>query len=526
MPRRPGLFVAIVAGALAISLDFASIDLALPALEAKFGLDLDGAQWVINGYILAFAVCMVTGGRLADGWGRRRVFLVGLFIFGVASLLGGMAWSGPSLIAFRALQGIGAALLWPAMVGLACSAVGEHNRGFAIGLIMGTCSIGNSAGPIVGGALTEWFSWRWVLWINVPMALLAMAITLARVEKDPPVEKRPGNDLLGTAILCTGLVAMMIAVDEAIPWGWGSARTLGLLAASAVLLIAFPIVERRRRDALVPPELFGNREFMTLCWAAVGVCQFFFVILLYLPQFAMKFLGDDAITAGARVFMFMAGFGIVSFLGGQLYARFGPRLLMIVGLATTGGGATALALIGSDGAPILVNAILLLLGLGIGAVIPTLSTRAVEVAGIERASLAGGVTFMLQLSGAALLLAIATTIFITTSRGAADAALTRDGIALTVAERGALDDLLVGAATARTLTITHAAHPDGPLVAELVSAARTAARAGMRNMFLFSAGVVFLTLVLTIRYVRGRPADGADSGSPPLTSTRAADSAA
>ena len=503
MPRRTGLFIAIIAGTLAISLDFASIDLALPALQRQFGLDLDGVQWVINGYVMAFAVCMVTGGRLADAYGRRRIFLVGLAIFGIASLLGGFAWNGPSLVAFRVLQGVGAALLWPAMVGLACAAVGERNRGFAIGLVMGTCSIGNSAGPIVGGALTEWFSWRWVLWINVPMALIAMAITLVRVEKDATSPARPGNDFLGTALLCGGLVAMMIAVDEALAWGWGSARTLGLLALSAVLLGLFPVVERRRADAVIPPELLHNREFMSLCWAAVGVCQFFFVILLYVPQFAMKFLGDDAIGAGARVVTFMAGFGLVSFLGGRLYARLGARRLMIAGLASVGIGATLLAFVGSDGEPVIVNVLLLLVGLGVGAVLPTLSTRAVEVAGIERASLAGGVTFMLQLSGAALLLAVATTIFIASSRSSLAAALAREEIVLTVVERAATDNVLVGASTARSLATKIGTGSDSPLGPELIAAVRTACHDGMRNMLLFSASVVFLTLGLTIKNVRG-----------------------
>ena len=155
MSDRAFVYGAIIVGTLAISLDFASVDLALAALEEQYGLDLASVQWVINGYVLAFAVLMVAGGRLADGYGRRNVCLVGMAIF--ASLLGGMAWSGGSVIGFRVLQGVGAALLWPAMIGMATAVVGESNRAFALGLIFGTGSLGNSAGPVVGGALTEWF---------------------------------------------------------------------------------------------------------------------------------------------------------------------------------------------------------------------------------------------------------------------------------------------------------------------------------------------------------------------------------
>ena len=184
MSDRAFVYGAIIIGTLAISLDFASVDLALPALEAQYGLDLASVQWIINGYVLAFAVLMVAGGRLADGYGRRTVFLVGMAIFALASLLGAMAWSGCSVIAFRVLQGVGAALLWPAMIGMATAVVGESNRGFALGLIFGTCSLGNSAGPVVGGALTEWFSWRWVLWINVPMAIFSMLLTTWKVPRE------------------------------------------------------------------------------------------------------------------------------------------------------------------------------------------------------------------------------------------------------------------------------------------------------------------------------------------------------
>ena len=124
MSDRAFVYAAIIVGTLAISLDFASVDLALPALEAQYGLDLASVQWVINGYVLAFAVLMVAGGRLADGYGRRNVFLVGMAIFALASLFGGMAWSGGSVIGFRVLQGVGAALLWPAMIGMATAVVG------------------------------------------------------------------------------------------------------------------------------------------------------------------------------------------------------------------------------------------------------------------------------------------------------------------------------------------------------------------------------------------------------------------
>lgn len=498
-----GIFVAIVAGTLAISIDFASVDLALPALEAQFGFGLDGAQWVINGYVLAFAVFMVTGGRLADSYGRKRIFLLGLAIFALASLLGGLSWSGGSLIGFRVLQGVGAALLWPAMVGISSAAVSAANRGFAVGLVMGTCSIGNAAGPIIGGALTQWLSWRWVLWINVPMALLAIAITLATLRDDRDKLRREPNDYAGMAMLTIGLVAMILAVDQSGAWGWSDPWTLGLLAVAALLLGLFPLVERRRPNALVPIDLLRNGEFVTLCAAATGVCLFFFVILLYLPQQAMKFEDVDAMRAGARVVPLMAGFGVLSFYGGSLYRRFGARVLMLSGLTAVAAGGVALALVGFDGPAPVLWGVLGVLGVGVGLSIPTLGTRAVEVAGMERASLASGVTFMFQLAGAALFFAIATTLFVATSERALERSLARDREVLQSHERIALDGLLAGAATARTLALPRVA--DAPaLRSQLVLAAREAYGTGVRTMMLFAAGVVVATLLLALRFVRGK----------------------
>ena len=145
-------------GALAIGIDFASVNLALPAIQSEFGMNLSGAQWIINGYVVPFAVLMVTGGRFADTYGRRKLFLIGQVIFGLASLIGGLSPSGLIIIAARVLQGVGAACVWPALMGITCTSVDEKHRGSAVGAVIGAASLGNVAGPVVGGALTQWLS--------------------------------------------------------------------------------------------------------------------------------------------------------------------------------------------------------------------------------------------------------------------------------------------------------------------------------------------------------------------------------
>ena len=396
MHRNGFVYLATVLGSLAIALDFGSIDLALPALETQFGLDFDGVQWVINGYVLAFAVLMVAGGKLADAHGRKRVFLLGMGLFALASLLGGFAWSGTSVIAFRVLQGVGAAMLWPAMIGMACGAVGDAGRPFVLGLIFGSCSLGNAAGPVVGGALTEW-SWRWVLWINVPMALLAIAATWTKVPDDPPGAASPKNDYAGMIALTGGLVAIMIVVYQAHSWGWNHPGTLGLGALGVGLLGAFPLIEKRASEPLIPLEIMRSREMITLCCCAFVICQLFFIVLLYFTQYGLKFLGEDPVWAGARVVQFMLVYGLVSYFGGPIVRIFGTRRLLLAGLICSAVASLLLGIGGPGAGPLMLNGSLMLLGAGVGAVIPTVSARAIETAGTARASLVSGITFMCQL---------------------------------------------------------------------------------------------------------------------------------
>ena len=490
-------------GALAIALDFASVDLALPALERQFALDLQSVQWVINGYVLAFAVLMVMGGKMADAYGRRKVFLLGMGIFAVASLLGGMAWSGNAVIAFRVLQGVGAALLWPAMIGMACAAVGESRQAVALGLIFGTCSLGNAAGPVVGGALTQWFSWRWVLWVNVPMALVAMLLTLRSVPRDPSRKgDAPQNDFAGMVALTGGLVALMMVVYQVQSWGWASPKTLGLLALAAVLLGAFPFIEKRAREPLVPLDLMRSREFQTLCLSVMVICQLFFIVLLYYTQYAMKFLGDNPMVAGFRVVVFMLSYGVVSYFGGPLSKMFGTQRLLVIGLISATVASVLLGVVGPGAAWLPFNALMVLLGIGVGAVIPTVSARAIETAGTEKAGLVSGITFMCQLAGSAFMLAVNTAIFSAVSALRLDQLFAREGVTLTAAEEAAVGNVMAGAQN------VHQLHLQNHTVAQVGDLAGIVSQAyldGLQVVMWFSAVLVVIALALVLRFVPGEP---------------------
>ncbi len=499
--REPGhrlgwVYGAIVIGALAVSLDFASVDLTLQALERAFGLDLESVQWVINGYMLAFSVLMVAGGRFADAYGRKRVFLIGMGVFALASLLGGAGWSGGSVIAFRVLQGVGAAMLWPAMIGMACAALGDDKRALALGLIFGTCSVGNSAGPVMGGALTQYFSWRWVLWVNVPMAIFAMLVTFWKIPKDQKLDSRARNDYVGMAMLTLGLVALMLVVYQSDAWGWSDWRTLGLTTAAVGLLAAFPIVQQRIPEPLVPADLMRNREILTLCLCTLVICQLFFIVLLYFTQYAMKFLGEDPLLAGARVVPFMLTYGVISYFGGPLSKFLGTRRLILIGLMAAMVASVALGLIGPGGGWLGFNGSLVLLGIGVGAVIPTISVRAIEVVGTARAGLVSGITFMCQLSGAAVMLAVNTVLFTAVSASRVKQFMANENLTLTPSQQSAVESLLSGAGSIHELPAAFVGDVDD--AARLVQHAYTD---GLSVVMWFSAVLVAVALLLVLRFV-------------------------
>jgi len=314
--------------------------------------------------------------------------------------------------------------------------------------------------------------------------------------------------------LTAGLVALMIVVYQVEPWGWSSFKTIGLSALAIVLLGAFPFVERRAREALVPPELMRNREFLTLCLCSVVVCQLFFIVLLYFTQYAMKFLGDDPMWAGARVVQFMLSYGAVSYFGGVLYGFFGARRLLCVGLVCVAVASVLLGIVG-PGAPWLAfNGSLVLLGVGVGAVLPTITSRAIEAAGIERASLVSGIVFMCQLSGAALMLAVSTAIFSAASARDLERSFAREGIVLSPDQRQAVEEVMAGAKSVHALPLRTVTEVD-----DLAGIVDLAYQHGLRIVLWLSAGLVVVSLAFVPLFVKPgaappSPAKGHGGGSP------------
>ena len=275
---------------------------------------------------------IVTGGRLADTFGRRRAFVAGAAIFAGFSALGGAAQGVVWLLACRALMGIGGALMWPAILGMTYAVTPRSRAGLAGGIILGAAGLGNAIGPLLGGALTDALSWRWIFFVNVPIAVVGVLVTLWAIPADAPEAEHERLDVRGVATLSAGLVALLVALDQSDAWGWGDPRVLALAVICVAMLAAFCLVERRAGDAaLVPPAVMGNARFAWCCLAVLLMSAVFFAALLYLPQFMTKELDFTAVQAGAGLLPMMATFAATSFAAGPIYTKAGPKVVVSAG---------------------------------------------------------------------------------------------------------------------------------------------------------------------------------------------------
>jgi EmrB/QacA subfamily drug resistance transporter len=315
-----------------IANDFTAVNVALPTMEADFDTNINTIQWVINAYALTFGVMIVTGGRLADMFGRRNAFFVGAAIFASMSALGGAAQTETWLIAARVLMGIGGALMWPAILGMTYELLPEEKAGLAGGIIIGAAGLGNAVGPLLGGFLTDELSWRWIFFLNVPIALFAVGVTYLLVHVKEPESGERRIDYPGITTLSVGIVSLLIALDQVDDWGWGDPKTIGLLALSLILVASFVRLERRAgAHALVPREVMRNESFTASCIAILFMAGTFFAALLYLPQFMEQQLGYSALESGLGMLPFLAVFALSSFAAGPLYNRLGAKPLAVVG---------------------------------------------------------------------------------------------------------------------------------------------------------------------------------------------------
>ncbi len=488
-----GLAVFVVAN------DFTALSVALPTIERQYNIDVSTVQWVINAYALVFGVLIVTGGRLADMFGRKRMFFVGAGIFAVFSLLGGVAQDAGWLIAARALMAVGGAMMWPATLGMTYAILPDSKAGLAGGLIIGVAGIGNAVGPLIGGALTDLASWRWVLLLNLPVAAVACFVTWREVKEPIGLGEHERIDYWGITTLSLGLTALLVALDQVTDWGLGDPKVIALLVAFVVLIGAFPFVERRMGEsALIPPELLRQRQFVTCCALVPLLATGFFVLLLYLPQYMQKLLGYSPLKAGVGLLPMMAVFGAVSFVAGTLYQRLGAKLSTSAGAGSMTLGLVALTFVGTDTGYGLLALGMVLFGVGVGLFFSSATTAGVTALDPAHASLAGGVLYMFQVAGGSIGLGLTTAIFTATAQAKVHSTAIAD--VLNNGQEHAVNGILAGTNNAHQLL---AQFPHQRVL--LTSIARNAFVDGIQVAFIVAAALAAVAFVIAVVFIKGRP---------------------
>ena len=412
MPIARRTILALAATSLAIFVvanDFTSLSVALPSIERQFHIDVSTSQWILNAYALGFGVLTIPGGRLADMFGRRKVFVVGAGCFALFSLVGALAPNVGVLIGARALMSVGGALIWPAALGLTYSVLPESHQGLAGGLVLGVVGLGNAAGPLIGGVVTDTLGWRYILGLNLPIAAVAVLAAMRWLpeSREPSTDRR--IDWGGMVLLAGAGIALLLALDQAPSWGWGSPGVVGLLAASAFLFVSLVPRERRAGSwALLPRQVVRNRQLSSTLVAVLLMSMTFFTALVYLPQFTEKLLAYSALRSGAGLLPLMVVFGGTSFAAGRLYERYGAKRVAVAGALCLPLGMLALSFLSvGSGYAVLVPG-MVLLGLGTGLFYSAALTAGVSSLSSDRASLASGIIYMVQTVGGSIGLGVAT----------------------------------------------------------------------------------------------------------------------
>lgn len=496
-------------GVFLIGNDFTALNVAIPAIESDFNIDVGTAQWVINAYALVFGLAIVTGGRLADTYGRQRIFYIGGALFAVFSLLGGLAPGIGSLIGMRVGMAIGGALMFPAILGMTYAAVPVSRAALAGGVIMGVAGFSNAVGPLLGGALTDLASWRWIFFLNVPITVFAVMVVRAKVHQRE-AEQDAGIDYFGVASLSLGLLCLLLALDQAPDWGFGDARVIALLVAAVVLVATFGLFEPRQgARALIPAAVMRNREFASAALAVLLMSAVFFTIVLYVPQFLIKILDYSPLQAGLGLLPMMGMFAVMSYASSSIYERVGPKLMISSGAAFIVIGAFLLSLLSDDSGYGSLVLGLFIVGTGIGIFYSSITTAAVTALPESQSSLAGGIIYMCQIGGGAIGLASVTTIFTSVSENELSQKAAEAGTPLSERQESVLHGLLAGTDAATRAV----ADLSGRAQAEVEQFVRDSFVAGLQVGLRVAAAVAFVGLVVCVLNVGGRIRGGGGGGA-------------
>ncbi len=330
--RKWWTLFAVAFGLFMIMLDNTVVNVALPSIREDLGISISELEWVVNGYALTFGVLLLSGGKLADMLGRRRIFIVGLVIFTASSFFCGFASSAAVLIGARVVQGVGAALMNPATLSIITATFPPRQRGTAIGIWAGVSAMALAFGPLVGGAITEHFNWSWVFYINVPIGILGIVAARVFIDESRDTSEQK-LDPLGLVTSAIALFALTYGLIESNSRGWGDPLVIGCLVVAAVFFVVFALLERHQRLPMLDLNLFRNRSFSSANAVMLLIGLAMFGTFFFVSLFVQNVLGFSPIQAGATFLPMTLFIIFVAPVAGKLADKIGPRALMVPGLA-------------------------------------------------------------------------------------------------------------------------------------------------------------------------------------------------
>lgn len=442
LAARGGKYTALAAMLFAVSMTFIDqsiVSIAAPDIVRELGLSASGVQWVVNAYLLAMAAAFALGGRLSDVLGHRRMVLIGIAVFAVSSALCGAAPSGDIaqtwLVVFRATQGIGGAIMFPAALAIVVSVFPVEERGRALALFFGLSGGLTALGPILGGWLTTW-TWRAIFWVNIPVAIVAVVLTLrADIRTE---HRREPLDLPGAFLVAAGMAAAVLGLQQAQSWGWGSVATWTCIVGGLALLAAFVVVELRTEVPLIKVRVFKDRAFSAdnavLFFAMIAFVPVFFFASVY----AQVALGSSASEAGLYLLVFFAGFGPAAQIGGRILDKRGAKPSMLAGTLLSAAGFALWAHKATDLSLGAQWIYIVMAGAGIGLLLGPASTDAVNRAIGASYGEVTGITQTVRNFSAALGMAALGTVLVHTTANRVTETLRDEG--LSAAEARAVGD--------------------------------------------------------------------------------------
>ncbi len=373
-----------------IMLDNTVVNVALPSIQRAFNPSAESLEWTINAYVLTFAVLILTGGKLGDRFGRRKLFIVGLGVFTLASAMCALAQSDNQLIAFRAFQGVGGAIMNPLTLSILVAAFPRKQLPTAIGIWAGISGLGLAIGPLLGGYLVDHAGWSYVFWINIPVGIVAVVAALLFVDesRDPTTTS---IDLLGTVLITGSLFALVFGLIKTGTHSFGSPLILELLIASVVLFVAFLVWESRTLNPMIPLEFFRVRMFSISVVVVILVGFAMFGSIYFLSLYFQNVQSLNALQSGLRSLPLTAMIVICAPIAGRVNGRYGPRWLMVLGMAFASIGMFGLSRLGVSTSYNAIWPFYMLLGAGISLTMPSVSSAAMGSVDPRKAGIASGV---------------------------------------------------------------------------------------------------------------------------------------